>query len=330
MKPQTTLALLIVALTLMAAGCRPVRYPAPAAGAITKVRLPMGYIANVQFAPFYMSVERGYFRDEGIEVEFDYKFETDGVKLVAAGELPFAVVSGEQVVLARAQGLPVKYVAQWYHQFPIAVIALKSSGIQSPQDLKGKKIGLPGFFGATYVGWRAFLNANGLSESDITMLEIGFTQVAALQQGAVDAVVGYTVNEPIVLEENGYPVVVFRVADQVDMVANGILTSDMLAKDNPDLVRRFVRALLRGIEDTVQNPDAAMAICVKYVEGLKADDPIQRKVLLESIEMMKSGPKKPGESTPEAWRNTQDTLLAMGQVKEAADINTFFTNEFLP
>ncbi len=330
MKHRTQLILLTVVLTFNISGCRIAAPSASTANAITKVRLPMGYIANVQYAPYYVAVERGYFKEEGIEVEFDYKFETDGVKLVAAGELPFAVVSGEQVVLARAQGLPVKYVAQWYHQFPIAVIALKSSGINAPQDLKGKTVGLPGFFGATYVGWRAFLNANGLSESDVTVVEIGFTQAAALQQGNVDAVVGYAANEPIVLAENGYPVVVFRVADQVDMVANGILTSDMVAKDNPDLVRSFVRALLRGIEDTLQDPDAAMAICVRYVEGLKADDPIQRKVLLESIEMMKPGSKKPGESTAEAWRNTQDTLLAMGQVKQAADVNTFFTNEFLP
>jgi len=332
MKPQTTLAFLTVALTLTltAAGCRPVAAPAPAANTITKVRLPMGYIANVQYAPFYVAVERGYFKEEGIEVEFDYKFETDGVKLVAAGELPLSVVSGEQVVLARAQGLPVKYVAQWYHQFPIAVIALESSGIRAPQDLKGKRIGLPGFFGATYVGWRAFLNANGLSESDVNQIEIGFTQVAALQQGQVDAVVGYANNEPVVLAANGYPVVVFKVADQVDMVANGILTSDRVAKDNPDLVRGFVRALLRGVEDTIRDPDAAMAISVKYVEGLKADDPIQRQVLLETVELMNPGPKKPGASTAEAWQNTQNTLLAMGQVKQAADINTFFTNEFLP
>ncbi len=330
MQSHTQRLLLIAALTLGVAGCRVAAPSTASPNAMTKVRLPMGYIANVQFAPYYVAVERGYFKQEGIEVEFDYKFETDGVKLVAAGELPFAVVSGEQVVLARAQGLPVKYIAQWYHQFPVAVIALASSGISTPQDLKGKRVGLPGFFGATYVGWRAFLKANGLSESDVTVVEIGFTQVAALQQGSVDAVVGYTVNEPIVLAENGYPVVVFKVAEQVDMVANGVLTSDRIAKDNPDLARRFVRALLRGIADTLQDPDAALAISVKYVEGLKADDPIQRKVLLESIEMMKPGSKKPGESTAEAWRNTQETLLAMGQVKEAADVNTFFTNEFLP
>lgn len=321
--------LLGCALALAIAACRaPGTQPGPVPGAATKVRLPMGYIASVQYAPYYIAAERGYFKQEGIEVEFDYKFETDGVKLVAAGELPFAVVSGEQVVLARSQGLPVVYVAQWFRRFPIAVISLARSGIKTPQDLKGRTVGLPGFFGATYVGWRAFLQANGLAESDLTQMEIGFTQVAALQAGKVDAVVGYVNNEPIVLEQNGYPVTVFAVADQVDMVANGLLTSEKTRQENPQLVRGMVRALIKGIQDTLQDPQAAMAVSARYVEGLKADDPIQQKVLLATVALMKSA--RLGESTAAAWTNTQDILVAMGQVKSRGDVTAFFTNDFLP
>lgn len=305
--------------------------PAASPAAKTKVKLPMGYIANVQYAPFYVAAERGYFAAAGIDLEFDYKFETDGVKLVAAGELPFAVVSGEQVVLARNQGLPVKYVAQWYHAYPIAVIAPAKSAINTPADLKGKTIGLPGFFGATYVGWRAFLAANGLTEADVKQQEIGFTQAAALQAGKVDAVVGYVNNEPIVLEQNGLPVKVFAVSDYATMVANGLLTSEKAIKENPQLVKGMVGALMKGLADTVKDPDAAMQISTKYVSGLKADDPIQKKVLLASTKLMQpSGGLRPGETTAAAWANTQKALLSMGQVKTEADVNTFFTNEFLP
>lgn len=301
---------------------------APPAAQPERIRLPMGYIPNVQFAPFYVAVERGYFAAEGIEVEFDYSFETDGMKLVGAGELPFTVASGEQVVLARAQGLPVKYIAAWYQRFPIAVFSLKERGIAAPADLKGKTVGLPGFFGATYVGWRAFLKANGLSEQDVNAREIGFTQVAAVQQGQVDAAVGYIVNEPIVLEQNGFPVNVFFVGEQVNLVANGLVANERVLQERPALARAMLRAFLRGVKDTLDDPDAALRISAKYVEGLRPDDPIQKRVLQATIDLMRA--ERLGASTAEGWDFTQQTLLEMGQIQSRRDPTEYFTNEFLP
>ena len=81
------LVLITVGLALVLSGCAG---PRSTNAALTTIRLPMGYIPNIQYAPFYLAVEKGYFRDAGIEIDFDYKFETDGVALVGAGELPFA------------------------------------------------------------------------------------------------------------------------------------------------------------------------------------------------------------------------------------------------
>lgn len=111
-----------------------------------------------------------------------------------------------------------------------------------------------------------------------------------MQQGKVDAAVGYIVNEPIVLEANGFAVNVFRVGDQVDMVANGLITNEKTIEENPALVRGMARAVLRGIRDTLADPDAAMRISAKFVEGLQPDDPIQKRVLQATIELMKGEP----------------------------------------
>ena len=320
--------LIVSGLVLILSGCgRP--NPATNTGAVTKIRLPMGYIPNIQFAPFYVAVEKGYFRQAGIELDFDYKFETDGVKLVGSGELPFAIVSGEQVLLARAQGLPVTYVAAWYQQYPVSVVAKSELGILIPQDLKGKKIGLPGLFGATYVGLRALLFEAKMKESDVTLDSIGFNQVDLLAAGQQDIVVGYSTNEPILLKARGIPVTEIRVADYVQLASNGILASEKVIQDNPDLVRAFVGAFLKGLADTIANPEEAFQLSESYIPNFSdLDVNVQKQVLKTSIEEWKG--QRLGYSDPQAWENMQNVLFDMGLINEKLDLSKAYTNEFIP
>ncbi len=324
---------LILMFLLAACAAQPIPEPTatdtPTEIPLTKIRLPMGYIPNVQYAPFYVAVERGYYRDAGIEIEFDYSFETDGVALVGAGELPFAIVSGEQVLLARAQELPVVYVFAWYQKYPVSVMAKSTSGLENALDLKGQKIGLPGLFGANYVGLRALLHTIGLEEKDVTLEAIGFNQVEALVSDQSKVVVGYAANEPVVLRSKGYDLTEWRVSDFVQLASNGIITNEKTIVENPLLIKAFLAATQRGLEDTINDPDAAYEISKNYVENLDQADPLVQKLVLgTSIEMWRA--ERLGYSDPAAWQNMQEVLINMGLYTNPLDLNSAFTNEFLP
>ena len=322
------ISLLMLGVALVISGCSSSKSTEDA-GALTKISLPLGYIPNIQFAPLYAAVEKGYFRDAGFDVEFDYKFETDGVALVGAGEIPFAVVSGEQVLLARAQGLPVTYVAAWYQQYPVSVVAKSEAGVLIPQDLKGRTIGLPGLFGANYIGLRALLSAGKLTEADVTLDSIGFNQVETMAAGQQDVVVGYTANEPIQLRARGIAVTEIRVADYSQLAANGLLASEKVVAEDPEMVRAFVGAFLKGLQYTIENPDEAFALSESHIPNFAdLDANVQKQVLETSIEQWMTD--RIGYSDPQAWENMQNVLLDMGLLTEMQDLNKAFTNEFIP
>ena len=294
---------------------------------LERIRVPMGFIPNVQFTPFYVAVERGYFAQEGIELEFDYSFETDGVALVAAGKLPFAVASGEQVILARAQGLPVVYVAEWYQRFPVAVVSLAETGIESPGDLAGRTVGTPELFGASYIGWQALLDAADVDASQIKLDVIGYSQVPSVSEGRVEAAVVYANNEPVLLGLEGIAVNVIHVADYADIVSNGLLAGEKVMAERPELVRGFVRAFLRGLADTLADPDAAFEISTRYVEGLSANADLGKAVLEATLPYWQA--EQPGFSEAATWEQSQQVMRDAGLLDETLPVDALFTNEFL-
>jgi NitT/TauT family transport system substrate-binding protein len=320
MKKQL-LTLLILILAALAA-CTP---DSDETTELMPVRLPMGYVADPQFAPFYVAAEKGYFAEAGFAVEFDYGFETDGVSLVGANELPFAIVSGEQVLLARAQEIPVVYVLEWYQKYPIAVVSKAEANIVTPQDLNGRSVGLPGFFGASYVGYLGLLSAVGLAPEDVNASDIGFNQMETLLSDQTEAVVGYANNEPVQLAGQNVPINVIQVSDYIDMVANGLITNETVIAEDPEVVERFVGAVLRGLADTLADPDAAFEISKAYVEGLEDG---RKPVLEASLPLWQATTL--GLSDTASWQNTQDILLQAGLMDAPlADLTAVFSNDFV-
>lgn len=326
MSSRFTVALVLLTLVLLG-GCAQAITQPPTARALTPVTVVMSYIPNVQFAPFYVAAEKGYFAEEGIKVNYNWGFEFDGVKLVGANQAEFAIVSGDQIIQARAQGVPIVYVANWYNAFPISVVSFADKNIKTPQDLIGKKVGVPGLFGASYTAWRALLNAAKLDESKITVETVGFTQVEALQQGKIDAAVVYANNEPVQLQLAGKQVNQINTWEFAQLVGNGVATNETLIKQRPEIVRGFVRALIRGIDYTLANPEDALKIVFKSLpeaggENLAKSDA----VLKASMALWKN--IRTGETRLADWQAMEEFMRGAGFSQQVVDVNKAFTNEF--
>ena len=332
MKKSLLLGLILILLLSASCAAKPAggsTQAATADGSLVTVKLPVGYIPNVQFAPLYVAMEKGYFKEQGIQLDLDYSMENDNAVLLANNTVQFAVLSGEQVLLARDKQMPLVYVAAWYQQYPVGIVVKADSGIKTVADLKGKKIGLPGLYGASYIGAIALLGSAGLKESDVTLDSIGYNQVQLMMANHDDAMVIYVANEPAQLESLGQKITLFKVSDAIDLVGNGLVTNEKTLKDNPQQVKAMIAALLKGIQYTIDHPDEAYDISKKYVDNLaSADQEIQKQVLLRSIDEWKT--KTMGVSDPQAWVNMEKILTEMKLTTTQVDVNVCYTNELLP
>lgn len=310
--------------------------PAAAAEGLRTVTLAMSYIPNVQFAPYYVAVEKGYFRDAGLEVTFDYNFENDVVQRAAGwpeSQVGFATASGTSTLLARQQGIPVKTVMTLYQQFPIVFFAKSSTGLKSAADLTGKTVGIPGNFGESLYGLLAVRYANKLDESAIAVQEIGFTQAQAVLEDKVPVAIGYAMNEPVILRQQGEEVDVLRVADVYNLAANGIVVSERLIAEDPELVRAFIGAAVKGLRDTLDNPDEAFELSLRSIpEAQLGDVALQRQVLQESLPYWYSElttAEGLGYTDAAVWTKTEQFMRDAALLAGPVDVGAAFTNDFI-
>lgn len=238
------------------------------------------FVPNVQFAPLYVAIEKGYFAEHGIVFALQYGDEPDGVNLIAADQYKFGVISGEQVIQARANERPVIFVYEWFQQYPVGIVVPDDSGIESVADLAGRRVGIPGRFGASYSGLVALLSASDMQESDIQLEAIGFNAPEVMCVGGVEAAVVYINNEPLQIERraeagdcgsiNG--IRVFPVSAAADIVSNGLVTSEAALQDDPQLVQAVVSGFDQGLRDVINNPAEAFLLSAVHVEGLLTDE----------------------------------------------------------
>lgn len=243
-------------------------------------RILLTFIPNVQFAPFYVGIEDGYFANAGFNVSLEHLQEPEVLDLVAVGQANFGIVSGEQVILARARGRDVVYVFEWFQKYPVGLVYSNALDLSDLSNLKGKAIGIPGRFGASYSGLTTLLGSAGLSEADIDLREIGFNAPEVFCLGVIDAAIVYVNNEPLQIKnlaadgDCGFvrDVDVITVASQVDLVSNGLIVSNAFLEEDPDAVARMVAALSGALRSVIDNPAGAYLASLEHVDSLPADE----------------------------------------------------------
>tara|TARA_B100000749_G_scaffold145097_1_gene111330 strand:- start:414 stop:1403 length:990 start_codon:yes stop_codon:yes gene_type:complete len=243
-----------------------------------KVKLALDWFPNSNHLGLYIAEERGYFAEESLEVEIYTPSDPSTVlQTVASGADDFGMNYQPDVLIARGKGVPVVSILGMVQHPLNSMMVLHSSGYDSPGDLKGKKVGYPG------IPWNedaltTMLQADGLlGLEDIELVNVGWELGTSIMSGRVDAIVGaYFTHESISLGNEGYPVNVFRmeewgVPDYYELV---MVTSEKYLADNPGVVERFSRAVIRGYQDAITDPQGGVDILKKHAPEI--DEKIDR------------------------------------------------------
>ncbi len=341
MPRRPALASVLIALALVASGCTDSRGPlstgGPSGAPMTSLTVGLGYIPSVQFAPFYLAQQAGYYRDSGLDVTFQNKIETDLIPLVGQGAIDIGVADGTDVIPAVSQAIPVRYLATLYGQYPSIVFAKASSGIKAAADLKGKKIGIPGKYGSSWIMLQALLGSAGLTPADVQVMEYpDFGQGVAVQQGAVDAATGFANNEPVQLELNGTKTVVLHVDQIIALPGPGLIAgTGAIADGSPKraAVAAFVRATIRAMTEIAADPAKGLDASIAAVPELGSNRPTQSAILAATIATW-AGPVQQangiGAFDRAGWTASIAFMTRLGLVKQPVTLDSLLVDGFAP
>jgi NitT/TauT family transport system substrate-binding protein len=299
---------------------------------VTDLQVGLGYIPSVQFAPFYYAQQQGYYTDVGLNVTFENKIDPDLVTLVGSGALDIGVADGTSVIPAVSQGIPIRYVATIYGTFPSIVFAKASSGITSAADLKGRKIGIPGTYGSSWIMLQALLDSAGLTPDDVTIAEYpDFGQGVAVQQDAVDAATGFANNEPVQLELSGTKAVVLHVDGVVALPGPGLIAGSSTLAGKTDAITAFVGATIRAMTEIAANPALGLDASIAAVPELGSDRAKQEAILAATIATWSAPDGGGGFGTldEQGWTASIAYLAKLGLVPNPVTIDDVIARGFV-
>lgn len=308
--------------TLLLSGCGSAPHPRQ------DVTIGLTYVPNIQFAPYYVALDQGYFEDAGIAVTLRHHGQDEDLfGALTQGTEDVVVAGGAEMIQAHEQGIDAITFQTLYATYPVAVIVPEESQIHTLADLAGKRLGVPGRFGETWFGALAFLEQAGLTESEVEIKEIGFTQQAALAGGHVDAVVGFGNNDVPQFRATGLPVRAVE-NDPIPVVGVGIgTTSEMLAKA-PATLEAIASATARAVEDIIAEPQVALDAARNHIPGTITDD--QAAVMLDVIERTATlyGEISEGWGVPDlaVWEEMNHFMAQMGLISAPVELSEVVTD----
>ncbi|MEM2207565.1 MAG: ABC transporter substrate-binding protein [Sulfolobales archaeon] len=264
--------------------------PSPGYSGSTLVRFTLDWAYQGPQAPFLVAYYKGFFADEGLSVTVDRGYGSAKViSDVAAGlfDIGFGDVNSLIEFKSKNPDAKVKLVAVIHVRSPLSVVTLREYGISTPKDLEGKRLGAPAGDAARRV-FPAFASAVGISLDKITWVTMDIPlREPMLKRGEVDAVTGFYYTVVINLLGLGVSeddIVVFKYGDYLPLIGNGIVVNEDFLKKNPDALTKFLRAIIRGIKYTIQNPDEAINVLLMRDPTLNKT--IEKKRLLMALEII--------------------------------------------
>ena len=318
-------------LALVLAGCQgpPTESSQPAAE-LREVRLLLGFRPDVQFAPFYVAQQEGFYADAGLVVEIEHQQAPDVQRLVADGQAEFGVADATDVMIARTAGIPIRYVSTLYQGFPVALIGDATEVPAEPSALAGMTIGTPGRFGSSWHALLALLEAGGLTVEDVTIREYPqFDQVDGLSNGDVHLITGFRNNEPLRLEARGMNVGLLTVDQEAPLPGPGVIVGDELLGTDPELVRAFAEATAAAQAAVIDDPELGFAAAQVAVPTIAEDPDVARAVLDATIQLWRGTLFLEGRIPVEQWTSGYQTMQLIGLIDGSVPMEEMIAPEVL-